>query len=97
MGDFLDIGSQLGLGAADAKSVVINLIRLALGLAPLVAVSMLILGGMMWMTSAGNEERLDRAKRTISGAVIGLILIMLAWAIVVFFAGTTANVTRPAS
>ena len=89
-----DIGGDLGLGTAEPRQIIINIIRLVLSFAPLIAVTMLILGGMMWMTSAGNEERLDRAKRTISSAVIGLILIMLAWAIVYFFAATTANVTQ---
>ncbi|MBI3115589.1 MAG: hypothetical protein HYZ09_03835, partial [Candidatus Kerfeldbacteria bacterium] len=47
----------------------------------------------MWMTAAGNDERIDKAKKVISAAVIGLIIVLLAWAIVIFVAGTTANVS----
>jgi uncharacterized membrane protein len=89
-----NIGSQLGLGNADLLTVILRFVRLVLGFAPLAATALLILGGLQWMTSAGNEERLDRAKKTISGAVIGLVIILLAWAIVEFFTRTTLNVSN---
>jgi hypothetical protein len=52
-----------------------------------------ILGGFQWMTAGGNEEKIEKAKKVISAAVIGLIIVLLAWAIVIFVAGTTKNVT----
>ncbi|MEK7538198.1 MAG: hypothetical protein AAB619_04480, partial [Patescibacteria group bacterium] len=58
-----------------------------------IAVTMIIYGGFTWLTAAGNEENVEKAKRIISAAVIGLIVILLAWAIVIFVARTTANVT----
>ncbi len=89
-----DIGSQVGLGTADLKDSVINIIQWILGILALVAVVMIIYGGFTWMTAAGNEDRIEKAKKIISAAVIGLIVILLAWAIVIFVAGTTANVTE---
>jgi len=88
------IGSQLGLGEADLKATVLNIIRWLLGIMTLAAVTLIIYGGFIWMTSAGNEENVEKAKRIISAAVIGLIVILLAWAIVIFVARTTANVTN---
>ncbi|MBI5467401.1 MAG: hypothetical protein HY975_04295 [Candidatus Kerfeldbacteria bacterium] len=87
------VGSQLGLGNADLKQTVLNIIRLLLGLMTLIAVALIIYGGFVWLTAAGNEENVEKAKRIISAAVIGLIVILLAWAIVIFVANTTANVT----
>ncbi|MBI3115543.1 MAG: hypothetical protein HYZ09_03590 [Candidatus Kerfeldbacteria bacterium] len=89
-----DIGGQVGLGTADLKDTVINIIRWVLGILALVAVSFIIIGGFMWMTAAGNDERIDKAKKTISAAVIGIVIVILAWALVIFVAGTTANVTQ---
>lgn len=89
------IGTQLGLGEADLKDTVINILQWVLGILALVAVVMVIIGGFQWLTSAGNEEKIERAKRVISSAVIGLIIVLLAWAIVIFVANTTANVTQP--
>lgn len=93
MENFSDIGSQVGLPASDFVPAVLNVMRLVLGLAPLVAVVMLIFGGFMWMTSGGDEERLEQAKKTVSGALIGLVIIFLSWAIVNFVIRTTLNVS----
>ncbi len=86
-------GGSLGLGTSDLKTTVLNVIKLLLGLMTLIAVSLVIYGGFVWLTAAGNEENVEKAKRIISAAVIGLVIIILAWAIVIFVANTTANVT----
>ena len=88
-----NIGGQIGLGTADLKQVVLNIIQWVLGILALVAVIMIIIAGFQWMTAAGNEEKVEKAKKVISAAVIGLIIVLLAWAIVIFVANTTANVT----
>ena len=88
-----DIGGTLGLGTADLKATVINILQWVLGILALVAVIMIIMGGVWWMTAGGNEEKIEKAKKIISAAVIGLIIVMLAWAIVIFVANTTKNVT----
>ncbi len=88
-----NIGGSVGLGTADLKTTVINIIQWVLGILALVAVIMIIIAGFQWMTAAGNEEKVEKAKKVISAAVIGLIIVLLAWAIVIFVANTTANVT----
>lgn len=87
------IGSQLGLGDADLKTTVLNIIRWLLGIMTLIAVVMIIYAGFVWLTAAGNEDNVDKAKKIISAAVIGLIVVLLAWAIVIFVTRSTANVT----
>src|SRR3989338_10197628 len=91
-----NIGGSVGLGTADLKTTVINIIQWVLGILALVAVIMIIIAGFQWMTAAGNEEKVEKAKKVISAAVIGLIIVLLAWAIVIFVANTTANVTTAA-
>lgn len=90
-----DVGETIGLGSADLKSTVVNIVQWALGLLALVAVIMIIIGGFQWMTAGGNEEKVDKAKKLISAAVIGLIIVLLAWAIVIFVIGVTNNATAP--
>lgn len=77
-----DIGGSVGLATVDLKTLVINIIKWVLGLVSLVAVSYLIYGGVLWLTSRGNEEKIAKAKKTIINAVIGVIIVLLAWAIV---------------
>jgi len=87
-------GSTLGLGTADIEQTSINIVQWALGMLGLVAVVMIILGGYKWMTAGGNEESITQAKQLISAAVVGLIIVLLAWAIVIFVVGATTNATR---
>jgi MFS family permease len=87
-----NIGGTVGLGSSDLKNTVVNILQWVLGILALVAVAMIIFSGFIAATSQG-DERGERAKKVILGAVIGLIIVLLAWAIVIFVAGTTANVT----
>jgi hypothetical protein len=45
-------------------------------LASLACTFFLVMGGTQYMTSAGNPERLDRAKRLLKNAIIGLVLVL---------------------
>ncbi len=88
-----DVGTQVGLGTADLKATVLNIIQWVLSILGLLAVTFIIYGGFVWLTAAGNEEKIEKAKKIIGSAVVGLIIILMAWAIVIFVAGTTKNVT----
>ena len=87
------LGPSLGLGTADLEATVINIIQWVLGFLGLIAVIMILIGGFQWMTAGGNEDKVASAKKIISAAVIGLIIILLAWAIVIFVVTQTGNVT----
>lgn len=87
------IGTTFGLGTADLESTVVNIVQWVLGFLGLVAVIMILIGGFQWMTAGGNEEKVASAKKIISAAVIGLIIVLLAWAIVIFVVSQTSNVT----
>lgn len=52
---------------------------------------LVIIAGLMWMTSAGNEERVKRAKQILIAAVIGLIIVMSAYAITSFIGTNLAK------
>lgn len=56
-----------------------NIIALITGIG---AVIMILLGGFFYVTSAGNAENAAKAKARILSALIGLIVVALAWAIV---------------
>jgi len=57
----------------------INLVLYASGS---VAVFFLVLGGIRYITSFGNQEMMDGAKKTIKYAVMGLLVVILAYAVV---------------
>ena len=84
-----NLGPTFGLGTADLESTVVKIVQWVLGFLGLVAVIMILIGGFQWMTAGGNEEKVASAKKIISAAVIGLIVVLLAWAIVIFVVGQT--------
>ena len=86
------VGDSTGLPNTDLKQAVLRTLSLVLGLLGLVAVVMVVWGGFTWLTSGGSEEKVESAKKIISAAVIGLIVVLLSWAIVLFATKTTTNV-----
>ena len=61
-----------------------NIISVLLFVAGAVAVIMIILGGIRYITSNGDQAQVKAAKDTIMYAIIGLIVAILAYAIVKF-------------
>lgn len=88
-----NVGASIGLGTADLRTILVNIISWALGLLGIIAVIMILIGGFQWLISGGDEDRVATAKRTISSAIVGLLIILLSWALVHFVIRTTANVT----
>ena len=89
-----EFGTTFGLGTADLESTVVNVVQWVLGFLGLVAVIMILIGGFQWMTAGGNEEKVAGAKKVISAAVIGLIVVLLAWAIVIFVVSQTSDLSN---
>ncbi len=88
-----NLGTTFNLGTADLESTIIRVVQWVLGFLALIAVIMILIGGFQWLTSAGNEEKVASAKKIISAAVIGLIIVLLAWAIVIFVVSQTQTWT----
>lgn len=61
-----------------------NIINVILGVLGIVAVVVIILGGVQYTTSAGDPGKVKKAKDTILYGIIGLIVALLAFAIVNF-------------
>ncbi|MBQ3326036.1 hypothetical protein IJG79_02750 [Candidatus Saccharibacteria bacterium] len=61
-----------------------TIINVVLGLIGFVAVVVIILGGVTYITSSGDTAKVTKAKNTILYGVIGLVIALLAFAIVNF-------------
>jgi len=80
----LDYGTYTGLGTEDIRVSVMKIVRYFLGFLGIIALIIIIYGGFVWMTSAGNPEKVTLAKRILTSAVIGLVIILSAFMIVSF-------------
>ncbi|KKW17394.1 MAG: Multiple EGF-like-domain protein 3 [Candidatus Magasanikbacteria bacterium GW2011_GWA2_50_22] len=74
----------LALAATDPRIIIARIIRVALGLLGIIVLSLIIYGGFLWMTAAGNEERIEKAKKVLTNSVIGLVIVLTSFAITQF-------------
>lgn len=89
---FYDPSSTLGLGSADLQNTIISIVQWVLGFLGLIAVSIILYAGFIFVTAGGgSEERIEKAKKMMTGAIIGLVIILLAWAIVLFALNVLQN------
>lgn len=61
-----------------------NVIKGILGIVGSLALAMFIYGGLMWLTSQGNPEKIKKGQDTIVWAVLGLVLIFSSYIILNF-------------
>ena len=79
----LESTGKIAYGSApqtDVATVIGNVIKIVLEVLGLILFVLLISGGVMWMTSGGDEEQIKKAKNLLSNAIIGLAIIILAYA-----------------
>lgn len=75
-----------------------NIIKALLGLLGVIAVILIIYAGVLWMTAQGESEKVDKAKDILREAIIGLVIIFLAYGIASFAVNaivTTSGATGP--
>ncbi len=66
----------------DFRTIVLTVVTYFLGFLGLLATIMVIYGGITYVTSAGNDEAVGKAKKIMIYAFIGIIVILLSFAIV---------------
>ncbi|MFZ5390842.1 MAG: Ig-like domain-containing protein [Patescibacteria group bacterium] len=81
--DNLEQGN-VNLGNQPLIETIANIINIFLGVLGVIAVLLIIYAGYIWLTSQGNEEKITQAKKIISSAVIGLVIILASFAIATF-------------
>lgn len=93
LADTLKNPEQVFGGNSDLKGNIQTIINAIIGILGIVAVIVIILGGVQYMTSTGDAGKVKKAKDTILYGVIGLVICALAAAIVNFVIGVVlANV-----
>ncbi len=83
---------NLGLGNADPRDAAVTLIKVIMTFLGIIAVIIILYGGFTWLTAAGNEDKVAQARKIIIAGVIGLIIILSAWAITTFVLNQMSNV-----
>lgn len=85
-----DVAEGIGLegGLVD---MIANIVKVGLGLVGAVALAVIVYGGFLYVSAAGDETQIKKAKTVIIYTVIGIIVIGVAYALVEFVIGAVGS------
>jgi hypothetical protein len=75
-------GNATTQSALSLSQIALNVLNFLLGVAGTLTIIMMVIGGMMYLTSAGDEDRIKKGKEIFVNSVIGIVIIMAAMVIV---------------
>lgn len=79
------VASKSGFEAVDDLGIVSGqIINTALTLVGLIFLILMVYAGYLWMTARGEEDQVKKAQKIVTGSVIGLVLVLSAYAITIF-------------
>jgi hypothetical protein len=95
-----EVGTETGLGSSgDGQTqlvkIITTVINVILSLLGVILFVLIVYGGVLWMTSRGNEENVKKAKDIITDAIIGLVIVLAAYAISAYVVDALVKATAP--
>lgn len=75
----------------DLEEVFKNVVNVVLGFAGIAFFVLLLVGGFKYMTAGGDPKAIDSAKKTLTSAIAGLLIVILSYLVLVFI-GTFTGV-----
>jgi len=66
----------------DIGAVIVKIVNVLLGFTAALAVLFIIIGGLQYITSAGNTDKAKTGRQTLTYAILGLIIVILSYFIV---------------
>jgi len=88
-----EVGEATGLGSTDPRIIAGRIIQYFLGFLGVIALILILYGGFIYMTSGGEEEKVGKAKKYIINAIIGLVIILSAFAITSYVMSSLLDAT----
>ncbi|MFA6322206.1 MAG: hypothetical protein WCX71_01865 [Candidatus Buchananbacteria bacterium] len=87
------VGTAAGFGTTPITITIGQIIQIFLSLLGVIFLGYTIYAGFLWLTSAGNDEKLTKAKSILRGSIIGIIIILGAYAITAFVISQAGEAT----
>lgn len=71
----------------DLSAILLAVVEILLRVGMFVAVGFIIYGGIMYMTSQGEPDKAANAQKTLTNAIIGLVITVVATGVISFIGG----------
>lgn len=81
------IADKSGVSKQDVGTIAGTAINAALTLVGLIFLILMVYAGFLWMTARGEESQIEKAKGMITAAIIGLVIVLSAYAITALVTG----------
>jgi len=83
LNDARNLANQAGLNTRTQTfgDILQTILLVLLSLAFIIAAIFLVIGGYQFITARGNDDAVAKAKSTVTWAIVGIIVIVLAWVI----------------
>ncbi len=81
----------------DLGQVIGTIISVLIGFLGIIFLVLTVYAGFLWMTAAGNEKQVGKAKNILVTAVIGLVITLSAYTISTFVVGQLTDVSTGTS
>jgi len=78
-------------GQTDLSQIIGKIIGAGLAFIGILFFILMIYGGFLWMTAGGNEEKVEKSKKIIIQAIIGLVIVAMAYLVTKFVGETILN------
>jgi len=79
------VAGRVGIATTNSLGYTFGLVfQKILGVMGLILLVLFVIGGITWMTSEGNAEKLKKARGLLIHAIIGLIIILVSYALIDF-------------
>lgn len=92
-----DVTTQAGYSSGTNENTMLDtismIIQVFLSLLGVVFLVLIIYGGYLWMMDQGNNDKMKKAQNLITAAVVGLIIVLLAYSISYFVFSSFASQT----
>lgn len=90
-GGLNEFANTTNLGETELIPAVANIINILLGILGVIVVVGILYGGFRMMTSGGTEEQNASGKKIVVAGIVGLIIILAAYAIASFVIGNLTS------
>ncbi|MBT5338507.1 hypothetical protein HN858_02810 [Candidatus Falkowbacteria bacterium] len=81
----------------DLVGIIGNIVKIVLTLLGVIVLVIIVYAGFLWMTAGGNEDQVKKAKQWLINAIIGLALVLSAYAISSFVVTNLSSATTVAN